>query len=243
MTISRRETLQISATTLAGMSLAAVKSFQAMAQGTPQAGTPASPSAPEGLVDTNLRNIATLPLNADGSAVEYTPQEAGAITGVLWKTRDRQTPPGEYDFRRMRVKVDGRGTAKLGGTLAFPDLEKLPRFSYVVRLQCGAPMPRGTVKWSGVRFSDFAKMVGAQSFANYGRLYGTDGYFIDEDMNTLMHPQVVLAWLLNDEPIPPQHGAPLRLIVPFRYGARSLKAITQIEFTATSFAPPKPWPT
>jgi len=62
-------------------------------------------------------------------------------------------------------------------------------------------------------------------------------------MNTLMHPQVVLAWLLNDEPIPPQHGAPLRLIVPFRYGAHSLKAITQNEFTATSFAPPKPWPT
>ena len=243
MTITRRETLRISATALAGMSLAAVKSHQAMAQATPQAGTPASQSAPEGLVDSNLRNIATLPLNADGSAVEYTPQEAGAITGVLWKTKDRQTPSGEYDYRKMRVKVDGRGTAKLSGTLAFPDLEKLPRFSYVVRLQCGAPMPRGTVKWTGVRFSDFAKMVGAQSFANYGRLYGTDGYFIDEDINTLMHPQVVLAWLLHDEPIPPQHGAPLRLIVPFRYGARSLKAITQIEFTATSFAPPKPWPT
>ena len=86
-------------------------------------------------------------------------------------------------------------------------------------------------------------MVGAQTFANYGRLYGTDGYFIDEDMSTLMHPQVVLAWLLNDEAIPPQHGAPLRLITPFRYGARSLKAITQIEFTATSFPPPKPWQT
>ena len=71
--------------------------------------------------------------------------------------------------------------------------------------------------------SDFAKMVGAQTFANYGRLYGTDGYFIDEDMNTLMNPQVVLAWLLNDEPIPPQHGAPLRLIVPFRYDLRSAR--------------------
>jgi DMSO/TMAO reductase YedYZ molybdopterin-dependent catalytic subunit len=62
-------------------------------------------------------------------------------------------------------------------------------------------------------------------------------------MTTLMHPQVVLAWHLNDEPIPPQHGAPLRLIIPFRYGARSLKAITEIQFTATSFTPPRPWPT
>jgi DMSO/TMAO reductase YedYZ molybdopterin-dependent catalytic subunit len=238
-TMSRRETIRFSATALAGMSLAAVKSQQVSAQA--QGEAPAA-QPPQGLVDTNLRNIATLPLRPDGSAVEYTPQEAGAITGVLWKTKN-QTPPGEYDYRKMRIKIDGRGTSKLSGTLTFNDLEKLPRFSYVVRLQCGAPMPRGTVKWTGVRFSDFAKMVGAQSFANYGRLFGTDGYFIDEDMNMLTNPQVVLAWQLNDEPIPPQHGAPLRLIVPFRYGARSLKAITEIQFTATSFAPPKPWPT
>jgi DMSO/TMAO reductase YedYZ molybdopterin-dependent catalytic subunit len=94
-----------------------------------------------------------------------------------------------------------------------------------------------------VRFSDLANMIGMQRFASYGRLIGSDGYYIDEDMATLMHPQVVLAWLLNDEPIPPQHGAPLRLIVPFRYGARSLKAITDIQFTATTFVPAKPWPT
>jgi DMSO/TMAO reductase YedYZ molybdopterin-dependent catalytic subunit len=143
----------------------------------------------------------------------------------------------------MNIKVDARGTAKLSGTLTFPDIEKLPRHSYVTLLQCGAATPRGIVKWSGVRFSDFANMVGTQRFASYGRLIGSDGYYIDEDMATLMHPQVVLAWLLNDQPIPPQHGAPLRLIIPFRYGARSLKAITDIQFTATTFAPAKPWPT
>jgi DMSO/TMAO reductase YedYZ molybdopterin-dependent catalytic subunit len=244
MKMSRRETMQLSATALAGLSLAAIKNGEAVAQAAqpPQAPQPPSQPQPDGLANAQLRNIATLPLQADGSAVEYTPQEAGAITGVLWKTKN-QTPPGEYDYRKMRIKIDGRGTSKLSGTLMFSDLEKLPRFSYVVRLQCGAPMPRGTVKWTGVRFSEFAKMVGAQDFANYGRLFGSDGYFIDEDMNTLMHPQVVLAWQLNDEPIPPQHGAPLRLILPFRYGARSLKAITEIQFTATSFPPPKAWPT
>ncbi|HMA72206.1 MAG TPA: molybdopterin-dependent oxidoreductase [Xanthobacteraceae bacterium] len=234
MKMSRRETMQFSATALAGLSLAGLKPEQLMAQ--------AAQPQPDGLVDTQLRNISTLPLKPDGSAVEYTPQEAGAITGVLWRTKN-QTPPGEYDFRKMRIKVDARGTTKLSGTLTFDVLEKLPRHSYVVRLQCGAPMPRGTVKWTGVRFSDFAQAVGAQSFAHYGRLVGSDGYFIDEDITTLMHPQVVLAWQLNDEPIPPQHGAPLRLIIPFRYGARSLKAIQEIQFTATSFAPPKPWPT
>jgi DMSO/TMAO reductase YedYZ molybdopterin-dependent catalytic subunit len=232
MTISRRETLQLSASALAGLSLAQLRASDAAAQA----------SQPGGLVDTPLRNIQNLPLNADGSAPEHAPQAAGQIDGVLWRTKN-QTPEGEYDYRKMRIKVDARGTAKLSGTLTFPDLEKLPRHSYVTLLQCGAAKPRGIVKWTGVRFSDFAKMVGAQSVAAYGRMMATDGYYLDEDMATLMHPQVVLAWLLNDQPIPPQHGAPLRLIVPFRYGARSIKAITDIQFTATSFAPAKPWPT
>jgi len=233
MRMSRRETMQLSATALAGLSLAGLTPRELVAQAAPP---------PDGLVDTKLRDIQTLPLQADGSAVEYTPQEAGAITGVLWRTKN-QTPEVEFDVRKMKVKVDARGTAKLSGTLTFDVLDKLPRHSYVVRLQCGAPNPRGTVKWTGVRFSEFARAVGAQNFAHYVRLVGSDGYFIDEDMTTLMHPQVVLAWQLNDAPIPPQHGAPLRLILPFRYGARSLKAIQEIQFTATTFTPPKPWPT
>ena len=226
--------MQLSTTALAGLSLGALAPGEAAAQAAaPQPGWPGR---------HQIADASRLPLMPDGSAVEYTPQEAGTITGVLWRTKN-QTPDIEFDYRKMKIKLDARGTAKLSGTLTFGDLEKLPRHSYVTLLQCGAPTPHGIVKWTGVRFSDFAQAMGAQSFAYYGRLVGSDGYFIDEDMKTLMHPQVILAWLLNDEPIPPQHGAPLRLIVPFRYGARSLKAITEISFTATSFAPPKPWPT
>jgi DMSO/TMAO reductase YedYZ molybdopterin-dependent catalytic subunit len=227
MKLSRRDTMQLSATALAGLSLARLSS--AVAQNAP----------PAGLVDTQLRNAAPLPLNPDGSAVEYPPQQAGTIAGVLWKTKNRETPDIEFDVRKMKVNLDGRGTTKLGGTLTFDHLEKLPRHSQITLLQCGAPMPRGIVKWTGVRFSDFAQSIGMQSMAAYGRFVGSDGYYLDEDIKTLMHPQVMLAWLINDEPIPPQNGAPLRLVVPFRYGARSVKAITEISLTATSF-PPRP---
>ena len=228
MKISRRETMQLSATALAGLSLAGLSSAAAQ-----------NAAPPAGLVDTQLRNAPPLPLNPDGSAVEYPPQQAGTIAGVLWKTKNRETPDIEFDVRKMKVKLDGRGTTKLGGTLTFDHLEKLPRHSQITLLQCGASMPRGIVKWTGVRFSDFAQSIGVQSIAAYGRFVGSDGYYLDEDIRTLMHPQVMLAWLINDEPIPPQNGAPLRLVVPFRYGARSVKAITEISLTATSF-PPRP---
>ena len=233
MNMSRRETMQLSATALAALSFAAVRSSNAAAQA-------AAAPQPDSLVDTRLRTISPLPLNPDGSAPEHMPQEAGPITGVLWKSKG--TPDSEFDYRKMKIKVDARGTANLSGTLSFSDLEKLPPHSQITLLQCGAVNPKGIVKWTGVKFSDFAQSVGAQSFANYVRFVGSDLYFIDEDMKTLNHPQVMLAWLMNDQPIPPQNGAPLRLVVPFRYGARSMKAITEIGFTATSFPPGKPWP-
>jgi DMSO/TMAO reductase YedYZ molybdopterin-dependent catalytic subunit len=235
MKYSRRETLELSATALAALSVgAAASSTPAAAQG--------APAAPDRLVETPLRNIANLPLRPDGSAVEYTEADIGTIQGrPFWKTNG--TPDIEFDYRKMKVKIDARGTARLAGTLTYSDLEKLPRMSAIYLLQCGAPQPRGIVKWTGVRFSDFANMVGAQSFANHVRVIGSDLYYLEDDMKTLMHPQVMLAWMMNDKPIPPEFGAPLRLVVPFRYGARSMKAITDIQFTATSFPPARPWQT
>jgi DMSO/TMAO reductase YedYZ molybdopterin-dependent catalytic subunit len=232
MKMSRRETIQ-SATAIAALSIAAVRSTAAGAAQAPQLD-------PDKLAPSALRGIAELPLRPDGSAVEYPPEMAGPIAGrPFWKTPG--TPDIEHDFHKMKVKVDGRGTTTLSGTLTASDLEKLPRHTQITLLQCGAPTPRGIVKWTGVRFSDFTQSVGAQKFANFARLTCADDYYLDEDVATLMHPQVMLAWMMNDSPLPPEYGAPMRLVVPFRYGARSVKAITSIQFTATSFPPQKGW--
>jgi DMSO/TMAO reductase YedYZ molybdopterin-dependent catalytic subunit len=233
MEMSRRQTIQASAGAVAAFSIAALRPEAAGAQGAAQ-------PQPDKLVDTRLRPISELPINPDGSAKEFTEAETGPIDGALWKTKG--PPDIEFDYRKMKVKLDGRGTSTLSGTLTFSDLEKLPPHTQITLLQCGAPKPRGIVKWTGVRFSDFAKAMGAQSFANYVRLTASDDYYLDEDMKTMMHPQVMLAWMANDKPLPPANGAPMRLVVPFRYGARSVKAITAIAFTATSFPPQKPWP-
>jgi len=231
MQFTRREMVQSSAAGIAAISAVALRVDPVAAQNAPAA-------QPDSLVQTPLRKIIPLPLNPDGSAPEHSAAEAGQLDGVLWKGKG--TPDIEFDFQKMKVKVDARGTANLSGTLHASDLEKLPQHSQITLLQCGAPKPTGIVKWTGVRFSEVAKMLGAQNFAAYGRFVASDGYVTDEDMQTLMHPQVMLAWMMNDKPLPPEHGAPMRLVVPFRYGARSLKAITEIQLTATAFPSPPP---
>jgi DMSO/TMAO reductase YedYZ molybdopterin-dependent catalytic subunit len=228
MAVSRRDAIVISGSTLAGLSLGVLPR-----RADAQAATPAQQPWPDELVERPLRQgfPAPLPLNPDGSAPEHPPSAAGSITDpLMWRTPNRQAPEIEYDYRKMRIKVDTRGLGKLAGTLQFADLEKLPRATHTFLLQCGAPNPRGIVKWTGVRFDDFANMLGLVTGVHYCRLIASDRHYVDEPLATLRHPQVLLAWLMNDAPIPPRHGAPLRLIVPFRYGQRSIKAITEIVF-------------
>jgi DMSO/TMAO reductase YedYZ molybdopterin-dependent catalytic subunit len=233
--ITRRDAINYSCLTVAGLSLVGLNPKKLVAQGQPQAQEP----WPDTLVERSLRDIAPLPLNPDGSAPEHSPNEAGPLSEpTLWRYNKNQPPQIDYDFHRMRIKVDSRGHARRMGTLTFTDLEPLPRHSATYLLQCGAPNPRGIVTWTGVRFADFAEMLGIQPFAHYARIIGADRFWVEEDLRTLLQPQVMLAWLMNDQPIPPKHGAPLRLIIPFRYGARHVKAISEIIFTPTGFPLP-----
>ncbi len=242
MTITRRDAIRISGTTLAGLSVGAVaqEALQGQTAPIPQA----APPWPDTLVERPLRAgfPAPLPLNADGSAPEHPASAAGPITDpLMWRTPDRQAPPMEFDYRKLAVKVDTRGLGRLTGTMRFSDLEKLPRVSHTFLMQCGAPNPRGIVKWTGVRFSDVADMLGLVPGVHYGRFVSSDRHYVDEPMTTLRHPQVMLVWMMNDEPLQPRHGAPLRLVVPFRYGNRSIKAITEMVFATPSLPmPPLP---
>jgi DMSO/TMAO reductase YedYZ molybdopterin-dependent catalytic subunit len=253
MPISRRDAICISATTLAvagltrlagsspGLTEGELLAFEAPAAA--QAQKPPDPW-PQTLVERPLREgfPAPLPLNADGSAPEHLASEAGPITDpLMWRTADRSAPAIEYDVQKLTVKVDTRGLAKLTGTMRLADLEKLPRISHTFLLQCGAPNPRGIVTWTGVRFSDVADMLGLVQGAHYCRFVASDRHYVDESVATLRQPQVMLAWMMNGAPIPSKHGAPLRLIVPFRYGNRSIKAITEIVFGTPSLPmPPLP---
>ena len=124
MTISRRQAIALSGSTLAGLSLGVVRPeslHAAAAQG--------QDDWPDRLVERPLRDgfPAPLPLNADGSAPEHPESAAGPISDpLMWRTQGRQTPEIEFDYRQMQIKVDTRGLATRTGTLHFSDLEQLP---------------------------------------------------------------------------------------------------------------------
>ena len=53
----------------------------------------------------------------------------------------------------------------------------------------------------------------------------------DSDTPSALHPQTLLAWALNDEPLTVEHSAPLRLVIPVKYGIKNLKRIGALRWT------------
>jgi len=96
--------------------------------------------------------------------------------------------------------------------------------------------------WAGVKFTDFAKKfnLGLQTQMNYVGLTTPDKeYYVGIDMASMMHPQTLLCYEMNDKPLPLKHGYPLRLIIPVKYGIKNLKRIGTIFFSNTP--PPDYW--
>jgi DMSO/TMAO reductase YedYZ molybdopterin-dependent catalytic subunit len=57
------------------------------------------------------------------------------------------------------------------------------------------------------------------------------GYYIGLDRESALHPQTLLCYEMNGEPLTSDHGAPLRLVIPVKYGIKHIKRIGTIRFT------------
>ena len=140
---------------------------------------------------------------------------------------DDQGNPPQWDG----FQLESPGASPI--TLQLSDVQSLPRHEMTTKFCCieGWSVIQ---KWTGVRFSDFTKKYLAPGAGLTDYVYmATDGedYFVGLDMKSAMHPQTILAWEQNDKPLVYEHGAPLRLIIPVKYGIKNIKRIGLIRYT------------
>ncbi len=141
--------------------------------------------------------------------------------------------PGTYDFKDIMSEMTVE--------------ERIYRFRCVEAWSMVIP-------WNGFELADLLNMAGVQEGAKYvafetayrpDEMPGTrfpilewpyrEGLRLDE----AMHPLTIMATGIYDRPIPNQNGAPLRLVVPWKYGFKSIKSIVKI--TLTEDEPPTSW--
>jgi hypothetical protein len=121
-----------------------------------------------------------------------------------------------------------------GDTLAITldDIKKLPKTEVIFNFKCIEGWNQITW-WAGVKFSDFIKAYGLTTEAGMkylGLSTPDEEYYVGIDMPSAMHPQTLLCYEMNGKPLPMNQGYPLRLIIPVKYGVKSIKRIGTMYF-------------
>lgn len=128
--------------------------------------------------------------------------------------------------------------------LSMDAIKALPKHEITYEFKCIEGWSQKQ-NWAGARLSDFlaAYKLGTRSgnapnpdqpddlFKHVGMETPDKGYYVGIDIESALHPQTLLAYENNGQPINAQHGAPLRLIIPVKYGVKNLKRIGRIFFS------------
>jgi len=132
-----------------------------------------------------------------------------------------------FDPATWRLEVAGLVEKPL--SLSYADLRALPRSSQISTFHCVTGWTVTNVHWAGVRLNDvFAHArplpeAGALQFVSAEIPY-TDSLTMKQ---ALMH-DVMLAYEMDGKPLPREHGAPVRLVIPEMYGYKNVKWLERI---------------
>ncbi len=151
---------------------------------------------------------------------------------------------GNNDTGSHKTFVD-EVTGERGVLLDLEDIKSLPRVEMVTELKCIEGWSQ-IVRWAGARLSDLAAKFGPatmsgaapdvqgapEDLVRYVSIETPDrGYYVGLDMASALHPQTLLCYEMNGEPLSMPHGAPLRLAIPVKYGIKNIKRIGTLRFT------------
>ena len=164
-----------------------------------------------------------------GTAKEDPAAYAGTLTTTPWTVQ-------------VDGLVDKPGTYDLGDLISGMTIEER-----IYRFRCVEAWSM-IIPWQGFQLSSLLDKLGVQAGAKYvafetlvrpeempGQQMGildwpyVEGLRLDE----AMHPLTLIATGLYGQPLPNQNGAPIRLVVPWKYGFKNIKAIVRITLTDT----------
>lgn len=152
-------------------------------------------------------------------------------------------PPGQYLIDRIRPMggEEGDGTARsfrleVHGLverpteLDFAALLALPQIDQVCDVHCVTKWSVLGAKWTGVKLTEIASLVGVLPRARHVIFEAAFGYTSNVPIDEALRPNVILAHRYEGEPLPLPHGAPVRAVVPDLYFWKSAKWLTGVRF-------------
>jgi len=183
-------------------------------------------------VAPEVKNAPRSSLNPTGAVDSAAGAALAARIEALMKKSQKKRNEGNAEAGASYSSLD-IGTPGL--LLSMADLERLPMVTFCTEFKCIEGWSEIT-QWGGYRLRDLiemyppAKVNGREP--RYVYMETPDGdYYGGYDMKAARHPQSLLVTEMSGQPLTQQHGAPLRLHMPIKYGYKQIKRIGLIAYT------------
>jgi DMSO/TMAO reductase YedYZ molybdopterin-dependent catalytic subunit len=163
--------------------------------------------------------------------------------GRMHRERDPRLPPGQYDTGRgwpiLTAEVTPRvdtatwtmtvdGMVLESRTWTWDELHQLPGSEYVGDIHCVTTWSKLGTRFGGVSVDELFRLTQPMAQATHVLATSTTGYTTNLPLEHLTNGQAWIAWTHEGEPLPREHGGPVRLLVPHLYFWKSAKWITRL---------------
>jgi len=133
----------------------------------------------------------------------------------------------EVGLDRWELKVGGHVENPV--TLRWTDFLALPQFKDVSDFHCVTTWSKYDNEWAGIPFKALFDALKVKPEARYAMLHSYGGYTTNVPLVDLLRDDVLFARTHNGEELTPEHGWPLRLVVPHLYFWKSAKWVRALE--------------
>jgi DMSO/TMAO reductase YedYZ molybdopterin-dependent catalytic subunit len=127
-------------------------------------------------------------------------------------------------------KLHVGGLVEQPATLSYDELRALPRTTEIRDFHCVTGWSVSNVHWTGVRLTDLFDRVKPKAHAHGVRFTSAEIPYVDSlTVQQASLRDVLLAYEMNGQPLPREHGAPVRLVMPEMYGYKNVKWVARID--------------
>jgi DMSO/TMAO reductase YedYZ molybdopterin-dependent catalytic subunit len=157
---------------------------------------------------------------------------ASAIAPILptsgWRIYTISGSMPTFDPATWRLKIGGLVDQPV--SLTYDELRALPRVDQVSTFHCVTGWTVQNVHWGGVRISDVLARAQPQAAGRALRFVSMEVPYVDYlTKKQASLPDVMLAYEMDGKPLPQEHGAPVRLVIPEMYGYKNVKWLNGID--------------
>jgi len=173
-------------------------------------------------------------------------RKLGRLRETGWDPDDREVPPGQFVTEKFPVLTFGAtpsidldtwefkvsGLVQRDKTLVWDQFVNLPQTTIKAPFHCVTQWSRLQNTWEGVAFAEVLKLVTPTPEATHVMIHCYGGYSTNLPLDLVTEDDVLFAYMHDGEPLTREHGGPLRLVVPKRYGWKSAKWVNGVELMA-----------